>query len=144
MTLGAEFRQAIDHAHRALKAVDPERAQKPFREEGWLRVELLGHLIDSCLYNHARFMTAANQRSLKVARYDQTGCVQLHGWAGLLWEEVLDYWRIHNELLARVVERIPEDAYAVECRLADGETMRLDELIRDYLRHMEHHVAQLQ
>jgi len=143
MTLGAEFRQAVGKAHRALAAMDPDRAQQPFREGGWRRVELLGHLIDSCLYNHVRFLNAAVQRALDVARYDQLGSVQLHGYAGLDWEEVLDYWCIHNELLARAVERIPEDVYSVACRLEDGETMRLDELIRDYLRHIEHHVAQL-
>jgi len=143
MTLGAEFRQVVDKAHRALAAMDPEHAQQPFREGGWRRVELLGHMIDSCLYNHVRFLTAAHQRALEVARYDQVSSVQLHGYAGLHWEEVLDYWCIHTGLLARAVERIPEDAYSVECRLEDGETMRLDELIRDYLRHIEQHVAQL-
>ncbi len=138
-----EFRQAIALAHQALVAVDEEHGRRPFRNGGWLRVELLGHLIDSCLYNHVRFLTATNRRALEVTRYDQLGSVTLHAYAELGWEEVLDHWCIHNELLARMVERIPHDAYSVECRLVDGETMRLDELIRDYLRHVQHHVAQL-
>jgi hypothetical protein len=143
MSLPAEFRLAISNAHAALAAMDPARARQSFRVGGWLRVELLGHMIDSCLYNHVRFLTAATARSLNVARYDQDNSVQLHGYAALDWEEVLDYWCIHTELLTRLVERIPEEAYAVECRLEDGGTMRLDELIRDYIRHVEHHVAQL-
>ena len=143
MSLGSDFRAAIHHAHRALLALDAQQAQQPFREGGWRRIELLGHMIDSCLYNHVRFLTAANTGTLAVTRYDQIGSVRLHDYAGLAWEEVLDYWCIHNELLTRAVERISEDAHAIECRLEDGEVMRLDDLIRDYLRHTQHHVAQL-
>ena len=143
MSLGSDFRAAIHQAHRALLALDAQQAQQPFREGGWRRIELLGHMIDSCLYNHVRFLTAANTGTLAVTRYDQIGSVRLHDYASLAWEEVLDYWCIHNELLTRAVERISEDAHAIECRLEDGEVMRLDDLIRDYLRHTQHHVAQL-
>ena len=143
MDLGIEFREAIVRARRALSQVTEESGAAPFRPGGWLRVELLGHMIDSCLYNHVRFLTAANHRSLQVNRYDQTGSVRLHGYAELTWPEVFDHWCIQQELLARLVERIPQDAFAVECKLEDGSTMRLDELIRDYLRHLEHHLRQM-
>ncbi|MBL8179034.1 MAG: DinB family protein [Bryobacterales bacterium] len=143
MPLAREFRHSIAAAHRTLAAMDPGRAHQPFRESGWQRVELLGHLIGSCLYNHVRFLNAVNKGSLAVERYDPLGSVRLHNYAALDWEEVLDNRRIHNELLARAVDRMPEAAHAIECRLEDGETMRLDELVRDYLRHIEHHIAQL-
>lgn len=143
MSLGTEFREAIEAAGRSLASITDDQARLPFREGGWLRVELLGHLIDSCLHNHVRFLTAANSGALAVARYDQHGCVRLHAYGDFGWQDLLGHWRMQNELLARVVERVPPQAHAIECRLEDGETMRLDALIRDYLTHLRHHLTQL-
>ena len=120
-----EFRQAIALAHQALVAVDEEHGRRPFRNGGWLRVELLGHLIDSCLYNHVRFLTATNSRALEVTRYDQLGSVTLHAYAELGWEGGLDHWCIHNELRARRLERFPNDAFSVESRWWVAGTMPL-------------------
>lgn len=140
MSLGEEFRAAIALADAAMQKVKDEG---PYREGGWSRKEILGHLIDSAAHNHVRFVTAANAGSLRLAEYDQAGCVALHGYGEMAWAVILGHWRSQNELVALVVERIPAQALEASCALPDGSQMSLEELIRDYLRHMAHHVEQI-
>lgn len=138
----AVFRADIAHAHQRLRKVTEQQATQPFREGAWLRKELLGHLIDSAVHNHVRFLAAAHGE-LTAAPYDQQSCVSLHGYEELPWDAVLEHWVSQNELLARVVERLPETAYEATCRFVDGRTMTLQALMEDYLRHLNHHLEQL-
>jgi len=140
MSLGEEFRAAIAAADVALAAVKDEG---PYREGGWTRKEILGHLLDSAAHNHVRFVTAANAGSIQVAEYDQRRCVVLHGYTNRPWSALMGHWRSQNELLALVVERLGQEALAASCGLPDGSQVTLEWLIRDYLRHLSHHVGQI-
>ncbi|HUQ91497.1 MAG TPA: hypothetical protein VM120_07435 [Bryobacteraceae bacterium] len=72
----AVFRADIAHAHQRLRKVTEQQATQPFREVAWLRKELLGHLIDSAVHNHVRFLAAAHGE-LTAAPYAQQSCVTL-------------------------------------------------------------------
>lgn len=45
--------------------------------------------------------------------------------------------------LAHVVRRIPENRWDVACRIAANEPVTLQALAEDYLRHLRHHIAQI-
>jgi hypothetical protein len=143
MSLAHDFRLAIHEAESAIASIVDELAEQPFRKDGWSRKQLVGHLIDSALHNHVRFLSAANAGSLDVKTYDQEGCVQLHGYADMTWAAVVGPWRHENDLIARLVERLPAASYASPCTLANGEVVTLEWLIRDYLRHLSHHIEQM-
>lgn len=126
-----------------LRAVPDEDAGQEVRAGGWRRKEVLGHLIDSALNNHQRFVRAALEGAYEGPAYDQQGWVRMHGYHEWCWAELVDHWHAQNALLLRVVERLPADRLAAPCRVGGGEPITLGWLVDDYLRHLRHHLAQL-
>lgn len=53
------FGDRIESAYAALSGISEEGSSRALREGGWWRKEILGHLIDSALNNHQRFVRAA-------------------------------------------------------------------------------------
>ena len=138
------FGAQIEAFDSRLRRIGEREATQHVRPGGWRGKEVLGHLIDSALNNHQRFVRAALEGGYAGPAYDQAGWVAAHGYAELPWEELLDHWRKQNRLLARVVERIPEARLGGECRVGSGEPVTLAFLIGDYLRHLDHHVQQIE
>lgn len=141
MSLPEDFRRSVEEADAVIASITGELAELPFREGGWSRKLVVGHLIDSALHNHVRFLTAVNTGTLDLKTYDQEACVRLHGYTDMTWPTVTAHWRYANQLLARLVERIPASSYGAPCKLPGGEEVTLEWLIRDYLRHLSHHLS---
>jgi hypothetical protein len=141
--LGSEFERRLAAAAQKLTVVNEEQASQPWREGAWLRKEVLGHLLDSAANNHVRFAFTALNGQYSGPRYEQNEWVRLHDYRGISWRELLDYWRVRNLLLTRVVTQIPEAALESTCRIGENEPVSLRFLITDYLAHLEHHVNQI-
>ena len=139
----AQFRERISSAYQLLRGVSEEGSQRPLREGGWSRKEILGHLIDSALNNHQRFVRAALDGSYNRPSYEQEGWVDMHGYRTMAWDALLEHWRWQNELLCAVVERIPENRLGGQCRVGEDAPVTLRFLIEDYLAHLGHHVQQI-
>jgi hypothetical protein len=137
------FREQIASVHQLLLPVSEQESQRPFREGGWSRKEILGHLIDSALNNHQRFVRAALDGSYEGPSYQQEGWVAMHGYQSMAWGILLEHWRWQNELLCQVVERIPEARFSALCRVGDGAPVTLRFLVEDYLVHLQHHIQQI-
>ncbi len=119
---------------------DEEAAIRPAGANSWSRKEELGHLIDSAINNHVRFVRASLEPEFTGQGYDQDGWVRAHGYHELAWPTLLEMWRQHNELLVRVVKRIPEARLATVCHMGDAAPVTLSFLIDDYVLHMQHHL----
>ena len=143
MTNTVKFRERIQTAHQQMLAVSEPESQRPFREGGWSRKEILGHLIDSALNNHQRFVRAALEGSYVGPSYHQQGWVAMHGYKTMPWKDLLHHWSQQNELLAAVVDRIPQDRLDVQCSVGEYAPMTLQALVEDYLVHLEQHVQQI-
>jgi hypothetical protein len=140
LSLASWFAGELAAVEARLLAVPAERAALPYRPGGWTRQEVLGHLVDSAINNHVRFAGAAtNPRFEMLFGYEADGWVRVHGYGQMSWEDVLRHWRTQNELLARVVEHVkPEQVL----RAGDTEWV-MEHWVRDYIRHMLHHVEQI-
>jgi DinB superfamily len=141
--LAAQFRKRLAAADAAISGLTEERASTLVRDEGWLRKEVLGHLIDSSINNHVRFVAAAAAGEYAGPSYDQPNWVRLNGYAAQTWADVLTQWRMRNSALGRVVEYIPADALGTMCKVGKGEPVTLEFLIIDYLDHLEGHISQI-
>src|ERR1700683_1855187 len=108
---------------------DEQAAVRPSGPDSWSRKEELGHLIDSAINNHVRFLRASLENQYAGPPYDQDGWVRAHGYHELPWLSLLDTWRMHNELLSRVVKRIPDDRLAAPCRIGSAAPVTLQFLI---------------
>jgi hypothetical protein len=140
---GPSFRQEIASVHDLLLPVSEQDAQTRLRDGGWSCKEVLGHLIDSALNNHQRFVRASLEGSYDGPSYQQEGWVAMHGYESMPWKILLEHWRAQNELLCEVVDRIPEKHWEAPCRVGNAAAVTLRFLVEDYLVHLHHHVDQI-
>lgn len=140
-----DFRAELNEAEARLRRI-PEASVDGFYPGGaWTRKEVVGHLIDSALNNHQRFVRAALQGHYTGPGYEQNGWVEMHGYGEMAWSDLLEHWRRQNELLARVVERVPASRLGSACVVGDGMVaVTLEFLIDDYIAHMKGHLDQIE
>src|ERR1700682_5644393 len=103
------FRAEIDALQQRLAGASPDLADIPWRPGKWTRKQIVGHLLDSAANNRQRFVRAAIRGSYAGPDYAQDGWVAAHGYADQPWEVLLEWWKIEHQILAAVVDRIPED-----------------------------------
>jgi len=138
-----DFRAEIERLWGALLALSPALADTPWRAGGWTRKQIVGHLLDSAANNRQRFVRAAIDGQYAGPGYAQDAWVAAHGYADESWETLLRWWQAEHEILATVVERIPEERLEAKCVVADDAPVTLRFLIEDYLRHQRLHFTQL-
>lgn len=141
--LAREFRAELGVLQAVLLGLPPELAETPWRAGGWTRKQIVGHLLDSATNNRQRFVRAAADGSYAGPKYAQDAWVAAHGYAEQDWETLLRWWQAEHEILAAVVDRIPEERLSGECVVGDGAPVTLRFLIEDYLEHQRWHFAQL-
>jgi hypothetical protein len=73
--LAHNFRVELSVLRNALLAISPALADTPWREGGWTRKQILGHLLDSAANNRQRFVRAATEGSLHRPKYAQDAWV---------------------------------------------------------------------
>ena len=127
----------------ALRVVPDHLADTPWREGGWTRKQILGHMLDSAANNHQRFIRASIDGSYIGPDYLQQAWVDAHGYADLPWPTLLQWWNTYHDLLCAVVDRIPEERLSASCRVGNDAPVTLDFLIRDYIAHQQHHLKQI-
>ncbi len=138
-----EFRRELGVLQAILLGLDPGRAEKPWRDGGWTGKEIVGHLLDSAANNRQRFVRAAADGWYNGPKYLQDAWVKAHGYGEQGWETLVRWWQTEHEILASVVDRIPEEKLAAECVVGDDPPVTLRFLIEDYLAHQRWHFAQL-
>jgi hypothetical protein len=135
--LAQRLQTLIANVHPALRSI-PDAGRK--YREGWSAKEEIGHLIDSAANNHLRFVGGALQTEFQGPSYAQAEWVNLHGYQELPWADLLEFWRRYNELLVRVIARIPEDRLHTPCAIGDSPAVPLEAVIDSYIEHLQHHV----
>lgn len=141
--LGAEFLHRVQRAAQQLADVDEEQAQQPARAGGWARKQELGHLLDSAQNNHQRIVVTAVEGLYDGPGYDQNAWVDLHGYDVFRWPDLCSFWLARNRMLGHLIGRLSDRQLAAPVRVGEDGDVTLEALIVDYLRHLEHHVAQI-
>src|SRR5690348_15824758 len=133
--IAREFRSRLSELGRVLIAVSPALADVPWREGGWTRKQIIGHLLDSAANNRQRFVRAAIEGGYTGPGYEQDAWVAAHGYAQQSWDDLLQWWRAEHEILVAIVDRFPEERLEADCRVGESEPVTLRFLIDDYIRH---------
>src|SRR5512146_3479790 len=141
--LANSFAAHLAKGEAELRTITETEATEPYQADAWTRKQVLGHLIDSAMNNHVRFVMAALNGEYTGPAYHAQGWVAMHDYANMLWSELLDLWKAHNALLARVVRQVPEDKLTAECRIGSDKPVTLRYVIEDYLHHLEEHIAEI-
>jgi hypothetical protein len=131
------LQQVTEREFPALQALQDTTTAAPGK---WSKQEELGHLLDSAGNNRLRIVRAALEGSFEGPGYDQVGWVALHGYNELPWQTLVEFWRLHNVVLAQLVRRVPEDRLGAPLRIGDNPPLTLGFVIEDYVLHMQHHI----
>ncbi|SRR5712691_4751708 len=138
-----ELRQVTNSFSQELLAADSRAAAHRPDSKTWSPKEVLGHLIDSAANNHQRFVRAQQGDTLTLPGYEQNHWVASQGYQDADWPHLVALWTHLNLHLADVIARIPPAKYSVLCVIDGSEPATLEFVIVDYLRHLEHHMAQI-
>jgi DinB family protein len=138
-----KFRADLDEVHRAIVSLPGSLADVPWREGGWTRKQIVGHLLDSAANNRQRFVRASSEGTYAGPKYAQDAWVAAHGYAEQSWPRLLSWWETEHEILISVVDRIPEDRLQTQCVVGEDAAVSLQFLIEDYVEHQKGHVKQL-
>jgi hypothetical protein len=141
--LSRTFRSELAGIYTAMKALSPELADIPWRTGGWTRKLIVGHMLDSAANNRQRFVRAAADGSYVGPEYAQEAWVAAHGYARQRWDTLLKWWRVEHDILAAVVDEIPEERLNASCTVGENEPVSLRFLVDDYIAHQRWHLAQL-
>ncbi|HEX8984310.1 MAG TPA: DinB family protein, partial [Bryobacteraceae bacterium] len=109
----------------------------------WSKKEILGHLIDSAGNNHQRFVRLLIAPSLDFLGYRQVEWVAAQDYASESWPDLVNLWLLFNRHLLHVIRRIPEEALERPCVIQGERAGSFADLVRGYVDHMEHHLAQI-
>jgi hypothetical protein len=135
-------------------ALSDAQAAAPRAPGKWSRKEIVGHLIDSAIHNHARFVRGQLQDDLIFDGYDQDVWVRTQRYRDQPWTELVDAWRAYNRRLAAVMRTAPDEELrrprarhnfdVIEFEpLPAGAPATLEYMMRDYIAHLEHHLRQI-
>lgn len=120
----------------------------------WSSKEILGHLIDSAIINHQRFVRAQSTDDLVGEGYAQDEWVALQEYQQQNWQDLLILWRQLNLHLANLMYVTSEDARFKKrlhhnldeiafYHVQKTEPATLDYFMQDYVVHLKHHLGQI-
>jgi hypothetical protein len=109
----------------------------------WSRKQILGHLIDSAANNHQRFVRAQFSNPFVWPGYDQNEWVTLQRYRERPWLQLVALWLTLNQHVAAVIESVAAEKLSTLCTIGDHKPESLEWWMRDYLRHLKHHLEQL-
>ena len=149
-----DFRQTIDSASESLLRIDEPQSAQPRAEDHWSSKQIIGHLIDSAANNHARFVLGQLKDDLVFPGYDQDGWVRTNHYQERDWSDLVQLWRSYNLHLHHLMSHADQAKLTTPCTLhtlqeiafktvPQAEPVTLEYLMKDYVDHMKHHLAQI-
>ena len=149
-----ELLAIVEATEPRLRGISAAHAAHRPAPDRWSAKEVLGHLVDSAANNHRRFVEAQLQADLVFSGYEQEQWVRLQHYHDAAWLELITLWAAYNRHLAHVVASIPDEQLLrprhphtldrIAWQTVDRNTpVTLDDLIRDYLEHLQDHLKQI-
>ncbi len=139
----ARLNHIVDTLEPLLAACTEQESGEPALAGGWSRKQLIAHLIDSASNNHQRFVRASLADSLDFPAYDQEGNIAVQAPGDASWQVLCQLWSSYNRYLAHVIGKLSPSKLGVVCLIGTNPPVTLGFLVEDYIKHMEHHLAQI-
>jgi DinB superfamily len=114
----------------------------------WSRKEILGHLIDSAVNNHQRFVRAQIPAHLEhgvlmIDGYAQADWVRVQDHQSRDWAELVALWVAFNRHVLHVMQRVEPSSLNTPCIIGTGRPLPLEAVMVDYVGHVKHHLDQI-
>src|SRR3954464_8750883 len=98
-SVSIELTRVVDGATHGLRRIDEAVAGAKLKPDVWSVKQILGHLIDSAVNNHQRFVRAALAIELSFPTYEQSVWVLSQDYQGRPWPQLVDLWIAYNDHL---------------------------------------------
>lgn len=138
-----ELIEVVEFFSQRLMLMDDMTVGERPTEERWSIAEVVGHLVDSAVNNHQRFIRAQQHGPLVFPKYEQNFWVRVQDYNSCSWENLVQLWRLMNLHLAHVVRQIPDEQMCTKCTIEPNEPVSLSFLVDDYLVHLKHHLNKI-
>ena len=148
------FQETIQDSASRLMDIPEEQSRRETLSGSWTSREILGHLIDSAANNHQRFVRAQFTNDLVFPGYEQEAWVDVQHYNDESWLNLVQLWTSYNLHLLHVVSGIPR-AILQQSRtqhnldqigfkpVNKSQPTTLEYFVRDYVDHLQHHLAQI-
>jgi hypothetical protein len=141
--IAIEILKIVNRVNTPLSRLKAAQVSIKISPDKWSKKEILGHLIDSAANNHQRFVRAGYGASGAFPPYDQNEWVRLQHYNELDWKGLIALWTAYNRHLCNILERLPTGVLSSPCNIGKEEPAPLEFVIKDYLRHLRHHLDQI-
>ena len=134
MKNGIEYLSQTSELDLSLKIVDNK----------WSKKEILGHLIDSGIYNIQRFTEVQfEHKPYKIRHYKQNELVKANEYKNADSNEIINFWWSINKRILSLIHEQTENTLSYKIELDKNNSFDLRFLINDYVDHLEHHLNQI-
>jgi len=135
--------QTLREAPARLADISDEVAARAPQGGWWSPKQVLGHLIDSAANNQQRWVRVMGAPRLEIAPYQQMEWVESQAYATERWPDLVNLWLLFNRHLLHFLRTVPDEKLLREVVVGDKPPMTVAALTADYMRHMQHHLAQI-
>ncbi len=144
--LAVELREMVDEASEWLGNLTEDVVSKRPGAGQWSAKEILGHLMDSAVNNHQRFVRLQITDDLQFPDYSQDNdrWVAIQGYNRTDWKALIRLWRHINLHLARIIAAVDERSIDNAWQVNRKTRYTLGELMIDYPVHMKGHLKQIE
>jgi hypothetical protein len=137
------LREIIASAKPELQKISAEKASAKSNPKKWSKKEILGHLIDSASNNHQRFVRGAQNLAADFPAYNQNNWVDVNRYNERDWFELVEFFCSYNIFLSHIIDSLTEEAMNNMCNFGSHGLVKIEFVITDYIRHLQHHIQQI-
>lgn len=139
-----QLKDIIGECLTAFKNISQEDWKSKTSPTKWSKQEILGHLIDSALNNHRRFVVSQYEQNNKIV-YDQENWVSINDYQNAEINHLITLWAILNIQITRIIENLGDSKLENTCDTGKEEVNlnSLSFLIKDYIDHLNHHLKDI-
>jgi uncharacterized damage-inducible protein DinB len=140
--ISAQISEAVDKLKPEMQKISAEEARRKPAPNKWSKQEILGHLVDSAYNNMQRVVRSKYNKSHAFPPWEQDEWMSVQQYNQAGWQEVIDLFTLNNRQFCRAINNLPPEAFNAECNMGKG-PVTLNDVLKEYIRHMNHHIAQL-
>jgi len=141
--IAKQIRSVVDEVAGQLDRMTPQEVTARRGPDAWSKKQILGHLIDSAANNHQRFVRAAANAAHLFPPYNQNDWVRIQRYDESEWKDLVLLWSAYNRHLSHVISRMPKESLSSPCDIGREQPVPVEFVIKDYVRHLRHHIDQL-
>lgn len=139
-----KLQQLLNQGTAYFKQASELEVSRKISPEKWSKKEILGHLIDSGIYNLQRFTEVQfAEKPYRIRNYHQNELVQANDYQNAETKEIVEFWIAINHRILNLMKLQTEATLKYTIELDKNNISDLRFLMTDYVAHIEHHLKQI-